>query len=107
MPVFMTISKHAPENCPQRSPRKHRKSMLELFDKMESLTKKHGVKLLGAWTDFPQHIVYMVFKGTFDAVTKLGMEPEFMKWLSFNSMEAKIFLYERRSFSDAEASQIT
>ena len=91
MPVFMSISKHAPENCPAFS-EKHRKSTLELFDKMESLTKKHGIKMLGSWTDFPQHLIYMVLEGDFDAVQKLQMEPELMEWLSFNSMETKTVL---------------
>ena len=88
MPVFMSISKHAPENCPAFSP-KHRKSTLELFEKMETLAKKHGVKMLGSWTDFPQHLVYMVFEGSFDALQKLWMEPDVMDWLSFNAIETK------------------
>jgi hypothetical protein len=59
---------------------------------MESLAKKHRVKLLGSWTDFPQHLVYMVLEGDFDAVRKLQMEPALMEWLSFNSMETKSVL---------------
>ena len=88
MPVFMCISKHAPENCPAFSP-KHRKSTVELFEKMDSLAKKYRVKVLGSWTDFPEHIVYMVMEGSFDAMMKMQMEPLLMEWLSFNSMEAK------------------
>jgi hypothetical protein len=56
---------------------------------MESLAKKHKVKLLGSWTDFPQHIVYMVLEGDFADMQKLQMEPELMEWLSFNAMETK------------------
>ncbi|HVO37378.1 MAG TPA: DUF3303 family protein [Candidatus Acidoferrum sp.] len=84
----MCISKHAPENCPAFSA-KHRKSTLELFEKMDKLAKKHGVKVLGSWTDFPEHIVYMVVEGSFDAMMKMQMEPLLMEWLSFNSMEVK------------------
>ena len=91
MPVFMCISKHAPENCPAFSP-KHRKSTLDLLGNMESLAKKIGIKMLGSWTDFPEHIVYMVMEGNFDAMQKLQMEPAMMDWLSFNSMETKIVL---------------
>jgi len=91
MPVFMSISKHAPENCPAFS-EKHRKSTIELLDKMENLTKKHGVKFLGSWTDFPQHLIYMVFEGSFDAVQKLWMEPVMMGWLSWNTIESKTVL---------------
>ena len=88
MPVFMSISKHAPENCPAFSP-KHRKSTLELFEKMETLAKKHGIKMLGSYTDFPQHMVYMILDGSYEAMQKLLVEPEIMNWLSFNSMETK------------------
>ena len=88
MPVFLSISKHAPENCPAFS-EKHRKSTISLLDKMESLAKKHEVKMIGSWTDFPQHLVYMVLEGSLDGIQKLQMEPELMEWLSFNSMETK------------------
>jgi hypothetical protein len=88
MPVFMSTSKHAPENCPAFS-EKHRKSTMELLDKMDSLAKMHEVKVLGSWSDFPQHLVYMVMEGSFEAMQKLMMEPALMEWLSWNSMEIK------------------
>ena len=91
MPVCLCISKHAPENCPAFSP-KHRKSTLELLEKMDALAKKHGIKMLGSWTDFPEHIIYWVIEGSFDAMMKLQMEPLMMEWLSFNSMETKVLL---------------
>jgi len=91
MPVIMCISQHAPENCPAFS-EKHRKSTIALIDKVDSLAKKHKVKVLGSWTDFPQHLVYMVFEGNFDALQKLQMEPALMEWLSFNKMETKTVL---------------
>ena len=91
MPVFMCISKHAPENCPAFSA-KHRKSTMELLGKTDSLAKKYGIKVLGSWTDFPEHIVYMVMEGSFDAMMKMQMEPLLMEWLSFNLMETKVLL---------------
>ena len=59
---------------------------------MESLTKKHGIKMLGSWTDFPQHIIYMVFEGSFDALQKMQMEPDLVGLLSWNTMETKTVL---------------
>jgi hypothetical protein len=59
---------------------------------MESLAKKHRIKLLGSWTDFPQHLIYMVLEGDFENMQKLQKEPELMEWLSFNSMETKTVL---------------
>ena len=91
MPVFMTISKHVPENCPMFS-EKHRKSTVELMSKAENLMKKHKIKMLGTWTDFPQHTIYMVLEGTFDAMQKLLMEPIMMGLLSWNTMELKPML---------------
>ena len=86
MPTFMTVSKHTPENCPMFS-EKHRKSFQEMMAKMENLTKKHGVKMIGSWTNFPLHTIYMIFEGTLDAVNKLMMEPEILGMLSWNIME--------------------
>jgi hypothetical protein len=63
---------------------------LELLATIGALTKKHGIKLLGSWTDFPEHIIYWVFEGTLDAMQKLQMEPCMMAWLSWNTMERKI-----------------
>ena len=63
---------------------------MELISTMNSLTKKHGIKQLGAWTDFPEHIIYMVFEGSLDAMQKLQMEPCITAWLSWNTMERKI-----------------
>jgi len=91
MPVFMLTSHHAPENCPAFS-EKHRKSTIALIGNAESLAKKHGMKTLGSWTDFPQHVVYMLFEGSLDALQKLLMAPEMMDWLSFNKVETKIVL---------------
>jgi len=88
MPVFLSISKHAPENCPAFS-EKHRKSSIEFFDKMDVLAKKNGVKIIGWWTDFPQHLVYMVLESSFEALQKFQMEPLVMDWLAWNSMELK------------------
>jgi hypothetical protein len=96
MPVFMWISKHAPENCPVFSP-KHRKSTIELFEKAEALEKKHGIKILGSWTDFPQHIVYHVMEGSLDAMRELLMEPVIMEWLSFNTMEIKTLIKDKEA----------
>jgi len=56
------------------------------------LGKKHGVKILGQWTDFPQHQIYTVMEGRFEAMQKFMMEPELMEWLSWNTMETKAML---------------
>jgi hypothetical protein len=71
---------------------KHRKSTIELMGKVESLMKKHGIKMHGSWTDFPQHTIYMVLEGSFDAMQKLSMEPMMMGLLSWNTMELKTVL---------------
>jgi hypothetical protein len=88
MPVFMYISRHTPDNCPAFH-EKHRKSTVEFIATIDSLTKKHGIKVLGSWTDFPEHIIYMVFEGSPDAMQKFQMEPCMMAWLSWNTMERK------------------
>lgn len=89
MPAFMWISRHTPNDCPAFH-EIHRKATVELISTIDSLTKKHGIKLLGSWTDFPEHIIYMVFEGSLDAMQKFQMEPCITAWLSWNTMERKI-----------------
>jgi hypothetical protein len=89
MPVSMYISRHTPNDCPAFH-EKHRKSTVELIGTMDALTKKHGIKLLGSWTDFPEHIIYMVFEGNLDAMQKFQMEPCMMEWLSWNTIDRRL-----------------
>lgn len=89
MTVFMSISKHSPENCPAYNA-KYRKTLVTLMEKMEELAKKHDVKILGSWVDHPQHTGYTIMECSFDALMEFSMEPEVMSQLPWSTIETKI-----------------
>lgn len=69
---------------------KARKVELALVDKLEELTKKHGVKMIGCWIVPTEHLIVEVYEApSFEAFQKLGMEPEIMAWYGFNTTEIK------------------
>jgi len=49
MPTFMVIASHSPENCDWFN-EKSQKTTLKFMGKLDELLKKHGVKMVGAWT---------------------------------------------------------
>jgi len=84
--LFLQISKHSPESCPLNN-EKAMKVSRALNAKMEQLTKKHGVKLVGGWHDAGNHRFVMVWDASFEALMKLSMEPEMMAWGALHNNE--------------------
>jgi len=97
MPVFLNIVKHTPETCPvtHEGPRK---IALELVEKTEALTKKHGVKVLGVWSVHNEqqecmHETYSLYDTpSLEAYEKLSLEPEFVAWYNIHAVENKVVL---------------
>jgi len=89
MPIFLIISRHSAENCPLNN-EKMKAMTLELPGKLTALEKKHGVRRVGAWTVVPEHLLFWVYEApSSDALQKFSMEPEMMKWMSWNTSEIK------------------
>ena len=64
---------------------------MNLLKKLESLTKKYNIFLMGAWFALSEHTLYEVFDApTLEAFEKLAMEPEIVQWSAFNTMEIKL-----------------
>jgi hypothetical protein len=84
--LFMQISRHSPESCPMNN-EKAMKASSNLNAKMDKLTKKHGVKIVGAWHDGANHRFVFLWDASFDALMKLSMEPEMMAWGAFHNNE--------------------
>jgi hypothetical protein len=73
---LMMISKHTGETCPGFSA-KWKKIYLNYFEKAEALSKKHGIKTVGMWTDHPMHTAYILFEApSFEAFMAFSMEPD-------------------------------
>jgi len=92
MPTFLAISRHSPESCPMFDD-KRRKGLLELTEKLEGVAKKHGVKVVGLWNVFSEHLTVAVYEApSLEAFQKLQMDPELAVWYAFNTQETKIAL---------------
>ena len=90
MPTFLIISRHSPENCPMNN-EKMKTMTLELPGKLIALETKHGIRRIGAWTVIPEHLLFWVYEApSSDALQKFSMEPEVMKWMSWNTSEIKL-----------------
>jgi hypothetical protein len=87
--LFLQISKHAPESCPMHN-EKVMKATADLMAKMGSLTKKHGIKVIGSWNSIPDHQIVAVYDApSLEALLKFGMEPEVMNWMGYHTSEIK------------------
>jgi len=90
MATFLIISRHSAENCPLNNER-IKAMTLALPGKLEGLEKKHGVRRVGAWTVVPEHLLVWVYEApNSEALQKFSMEPELVKWMSFNTSEIKL-----------------
>jgi len=90
MPIFLLIHRHSPENCAMFN-EKARRMTLTLVDKMESLLKKHGVKMVGCWAVPSEHLMFEVYEApSLEAMQKLSMEPEIIAWSAYNTYEVKL-----------------
>jgi tyrosyl-tRNA synthetase len=91
MPTFLSIARHSPENCDWFN-EKSRKVTLELIGKLDKLLKKHGCKMLGAWSVEPsEHLgLWVIEAPTLEAFQKFGMEPEVLAASAYCTIETKI-----------------
>jgi uncharacterized protein with GYD domain len=66
------------------------KANVDLMAKMDELSKKYGIKTVGIWTSMPDHLVVAVYDApSWEALYKMGMEPEVMTWGSYNTTEMR------------------
>lgn len=87
--LFLQISRHSPESCPMHN-EKVKKATVDLMAKFGSLTKKHGIKVIGGWHSSPDHQTVIVFDApNLDSVMKFSMEPEVMIWSGYHTTEIK------------------
>lgn len=85
--LFLQISRHAPESCPMHN-EAVKKATVDLMAKMEELTKKYGIKVVGGWNAMQQHLIVVVYDApNLEALLKFSMEPEAMVWSSYHTTE--------------------
>jgi len=86
MHVIEIIS-HSPGSCPLGNPKKL-EIMENWLENMAVLAAKHGVKVVGVWTDRWGHTSWVAYETpSMEAVAELAAEPEFMARVTFNHIE--------------------
>ena|SRR3990172_12681016 len=96
---IMQIIKHSPESCPLGNP-KNLNVMMVWLEKIESLSAKHGIKVLGVWTDRWGHTSWAVFEApSMEAFAKFELEPENMARVTFNYVETRIVTSAKETLS--------
>jgi hypothetical protein len=89
MPLFLQISKHSSESCPFIN-EKVKKATMDLMAKWEELSKKYKVKTVGMWASPAEHFMVAVYDApSWEALFKMSMEPELMKWGPYNTTEMR------------------
>jgi hypothetical protein len=92
MPIQINFIKASPENDPFFS-EKSRKVALEWFSKRDGLLKKHGIKSIGSWNVPAEHLsIFVAEASSLDAFQKLMMEPEYIAFLGYVTVETKVAL---------------
>ena len=87
--LILQTSRHAPESCPMHN-EKVNKATKDLMAKMDQLTKKHGIKVVGGWHSPPDHTTVVIYDApNMEAVLSFSMEPEVMIWSAYHNTEIK------------------
>ena len=69
---------------------KVKKSTADLMAKMDVLTKKYGITIVGGWNSPQDHSIVVVYDVPgFEALLKFSMEPEVMDWSGYHTTETK------------------
>jgi uncharacterized protein with GYD domain len=85
--LFLMVSKHSPESCPMNN-EKVKKLMPIGMEKMEQVSKKYGIKMVGSWVSMPEHLMVAVFDApNLETMMKVSMEPEIMSLMMYSTTE--------------------
>jgi hypothetical protein len=90
MPLYLSIQQHSPESCPVNN-EKTKKLAIAYFSKQEQLTRKHGVKIVGAWHSMEDHTVAIVFEvKSVEAMQEFMMEPEVLNFMAYQTSHTRL-----------------
>jgi Domain of unknown function (DUF3303) len=79
MALFLSIISHGAAECAAHN-EYYRKATLEGMSQMEELAKKHGVKIVGAWSVHQKHFQVVVYDApSYEVVAAFAMEPPIKK----------------------------
>jgi hypothetical protein len=87
---ILQVYTHSPESCPIGN-RKNLLTMEDWLKKVEALTAKHGVMVVGIWTDRWGHKSWAVYEApSTEAFEAFEQEPENLEKVKFNDVETRI-----------------
>lgn len=85
----LQVYSHSPESCPIGNP-KNLQITMEWLKKVDALAAKHGVKVVGIWTDRWGHKSWAVYETpTMEAFEKYEQEPENLAKVTFTDVETR------------------
>jgi len=90
VPTFSVNMKHSVESCPLFNA-EVKKQFREVIGKREEAAKKHGVKVLSAWTSTLEHLIFYILKAPSQlAVEEYFKETGFAFWNTVEIRQVKL-----------------
>lgn len=87
---ILQVYTHSPESCPIGNP-KNLQIAEDWLKKVEALAGKHGVKVVGIWTDRWGHKSWAVYETpSIEAFEMYEKEPENLEKITFTDVETRI-----------------
>jgi hypothetical protein len=89
MPTFSVNMKHSVESCPLFNAEVMKK-FKEVIGNREQAAKKHGIKVLSAWTSVLDHLIFYIVEAPFQpAVEEYFKEIGFAFWNNVEIRQVK------------------
>ena len=90
MPIFAVNSKHTPESCPMFN-NDVKQKLKEMVGEREEVAKKHGIKIISAYTSILDHLIFHVVEApSQQAVENYFIEIGFAFWNDIEIRQAKL-----------------
>jgi hypothetical protein len=85
----LQVYTHSPESCPIGNP-KNMQTTIDWLNKVAELAAKHGLKVIGIWTDRWGHKSWAVYDTpNMEAFERFEQEPENLAKVTFTDVETR------------------
>jgi hypothetical protein len=87
---ILQIISHSPESCPLGNP-KNLELKLQWLENLEKNAAKHGIMVVGVWTDRSGHCSWAVYEApNMEAFSKFELEPQNLARVTFSHIDSKL-----------------
>jgi uncharacterized protein with GYD domain len=88
--IFAVNSKHTPQSCPMFN-YEVKQRFKEVVGKREEVAKKHGIKIISAYTSILDHLIFHIVEApSQQALENYFIETGFAFWNNIEIREAKL-----------------